>query len=132
MLVCLDLQSPELRHSCELFARAVRAALETVALVNYAFLTQHECPPLLDSDVVYGEEPPGVEEFVDVPVVRSRGWGDCAHLSAWRVAELRISGEPAAFAIEWVDEPHGRVFHVMVRRGNGDIEDTSALLGMPT
>jgi hypothetical protein len=57
------------------------------------------------------------------------GWGDCEGLSAWRVAELRRTGE----------DPYARVgcyhtgpkrYHAIVIRGNDAIEDPSIALGM--
>lgn len=133
MRVEVRLGSPLLRRSDPEFARIVRSLLEAVAQANCSFLDAYpDTPPLYRSGVVYQAEPEGVEEFRDIPAVLELGAHDCASLCAWRVAELRRAGERAAFRLIWFRVPDGRMFHVQVRRGNGTIEDPSALLGMPT
>ena len=97
-------------------------------------------PPLYESGVRYEEEPAGqpYEEFASIPVVLSRGWGDCDDVVSWRIAELRNQGEHAKVRLKWQpDFTRGaRLYHVMVRRaatggdGRGLIEDPSLLLGM--
>ena len=104
MRVLLNLQNPLLQASDAEFARAVRAAAEVAIYSNRLLIS--ECrkngdplPSLYDSGVVYQNEPEdGVcedysDECVDIPVIVERGWGDCLHLSAWLVAELREQGE---------------------------------------
>mgnify|MGYP001604789693 CR=1 FL=1 len=58
-------------------------------------------PPLHSSGVVFRDEPwaigpwrlmGGCEQFCHLLEVLRRGWGDCAQLCAWRVAELRVGG----------------------------------------
>lgn len=88
-------------------------------------------PPLYRSGVRYMREPKGRETFRDLYVTLAHKGGDCAHLAAWRVAELQEGGENATLRIQWVTTRRGpRIFHVLVRRGNGTIEDPSKLLGM--
>lgn len=58
---------------------------------------------------------------------------NCDDLAPWRCAELRNAGEHAKIRIEWKTHPRTgqKVYHVLVRRQNGDIEDPSLKLGMP-
>jgi len=70
----------------------------------------------------------GVKEEWLVPRwMVQRGVADCKSLACWRAAELRRAGEMAVP----VHVQDGDIFHVAVRRGNGSLEDPSALLGMP-
>lgn len=121
-----------LRHAI-CFAYFVRAMLGALVLANFlAIVSDPTIPKLYASGCRFLREPKGTETFVDLyEVIRKRG-GDCAHLAAWRVAELRALGERASLRVTWqVDEIRRiRVFHVVVRRADGSVEDPSALLGM--
>lgn len=131
MRITLDLGSPVLLDS-ELFAQTARIAIEAAILVCRAHLRRFKTPPLYSTGIRYRLEPLGVEEFVDVERILQRGFADCAQLVAWRVAELRESGERAEIRIQW-HPPRAdgkRFFHVVVRRENGRIEDPSVRLGM--
>ena len=108
------------------FANWVRAHMVIVVGVNRIILKRKLVPPLYKSGVRFREEPPGVETFVDALTCFKARFGDCAHLAAWRCAELQEQGEKAAIRVKWTQP----VYHVQVRRGNGSIEDPSALLGM--
>ena len=102
-------------------------------MVNQLFLKTHRVPPLYESGVRYQNEPRSFpcEEFASIPAVMARGWGDCDDLAPWRVAELREQGERAKIRIQWKRQPSGtKLFHVVVRRGDGSIEDPSRILGM--
>ena len=75
---------------------------------------------------------PHPEDWRDcLEVVRRRG-GDCEDLCAYRAAELRARfGEPAAkCAFVEVPRRSGRLFHIVVLRQNGAMEDPSRELGM--
>jgi hypothetical protein len=128
--------SKELARDDRLFATVARGLTEMAVLVNRAYLRLNPgTPELFRSGVVYQNEPLGLpDELVDVPTVISRGWGDCMHLCAWRVAELRERGEAANVRFVWnrmvIESQPARLFHVQVRRGNGSIEDPSRILGM--
>jgi len=134
MQIELLLNSQVLQADDACFARVVRAIAETLILANRSFLKAYpSTPPLYESGVVYLEEPPGVETAVDIPTILYQGGSDCLNLCAWRVAELRQSGEDkrANIKVIWKHLPNGsRLFHVQVRRGNGKTEDPSKLLGM--
>ena len=113
--------------------RVARALLE--ALVPLAREQVRRLGPLYEAGVRYSTEPE--ESFVDPATVDARKAGDCAHLSLWRVAELRNSGENAQFLIDLMGERRARggvrrTYHVTVLRADGTREDPSARLGMPT
>lgn len=112
-------------------------ALDALTAWNVQAMREHPLPPLYESGVVYQREPlcraaNGVEhmceEFVTAHEVVRRGVGDCDDLGPFLAAQLRQQGEQAAaFA-----RPSAAGWHVVVRRGDGSIEDPSARLGMPT
>jgi len=116
-----------------LFATFVRSLLAALVMVDYLSIkADPSLPSLYSSGVVFGREPRGVETFVDLHEVRRKGWGDCAHLAAWRCAELRAKGERATLRVTWQVDPARRlrIFHVLVRRADRSVEDPSKLLGM--
>lgn len=113
---------------------AFRSILESIVAVNKAYLRAHPSTPrLYRSGVVYRDEPIGYESFVDIPHVIRAGWGDCAHLCAWRVAELQLRGLHASvdvcsqrpIRVRGVETP---VYHIRVRLPDGRIEDPSQYL----
>lgn len=111
---------------------AIKPLLESLARINQIYLTKHDVPPLYKSGVRYMNEPPefACEEFASIPAILARGWGDCDDLAPWRVAELRNLGENAKIRIQWKRTSKGKLFHIVVRRADGRIEDPSELLGM--
>lgn len=129
--------NPRLKTDDALFARTVRYMIESAVFVNRDYIAHYHPPALYDSGVHYRNEPIGMPDHVeDIPVILARRHGDCMHLCAWRVAELREQGEHALPRMIWLPPEKRatpqRVFHVQVRRGNGSIEDPSAKLGMPS
>lgn len=124
-----------LKQSDDLFSRVARLLAEAAILSNRAFLIGFpDTPRLYTSGVRYQNEPMGIpDKLVDIPRILRLGHGDCWHLAAWRVAELRNDGEEKA-AIRVVrpknKPPNVRLFHVLVRRQDGAEEDPSRLLGM--
>ena len=126
---------------------AVRSILQGAAQVNLGILQINReahkrsggrvplIPPLYLSGVRYQEEPRNweLEHFDTIPVVYGRGWGDCDDLAPIRVAELRFTKEDprANVAVKWKQiAPGKKLYHVVVRRGDGTIEDPSRALGM--
>lgn len=111
---------------------AIKAILDTQVKLNQLYLRRFHVPPLYESGVRYQEEPDdGVEEFAGIEPVLMRKWGDCDDLAPWRCAELRELGEKAQIRVQWKRQPNGRkLFHIVVRRGDGTIEDPSRILGM--
>ena len=128
MDIVITLAGSELNDP-KLFAELVTRLCES--LIPVAQLQVKHLPALYKSGVRYREEAKGYESFTLPSVVCARGFGDCAHLAVWRCAELRNTGEFATIRIKWLSGPSIRMFHVQVRRANGDIEDPSQLLGMP-
>lgn len=105
------------------------------ALEAFAWRVQEELrvdryPPLYQAGVRYRREKGSHWAMPDE--VMERGGGDCEDLSAWRIAELRESGvDPrASFVIRASGRPG--LWHIAVRRGDGSLEDPSAVLGMRT
>lgn len=134
-VIKIELSSPQLRRHSRLFGAAVRCFLEAIVMVNRAALrTDKSIPPLYSSGVRYAREI-AEETFRDIYTVMFHGKGDCAHLAAWRVAELQEAGESATLRCSWmrIKTKTGQTYrltHVLVRRGDGRVEDPSKLLGM--
>jgi hypothetical protein len=96
-------------------------------------------PPLYSSGVYYEEEPPGEEEWLDIPSLYKQGFGDCEDLACARVGELRHRGIAAVPVIKSktfkITDVNGSpttltLVHVMTLWPDGAIEDPSRRLGM--
>lgn len=106
---------------------AFDAALEGLTRLDAELMQRGNYPPLYQSGVRYKNEPRDVWRHVDD--VTKEGWGDCEDLSAYRAAELRVSGEdPDASVCTYQSGPSR--YHAVVRRGDGTLEDPSRALGM--
>lgn len=111
-------------------------------------LTDKVIPPLYAAGVIYREEAPGHEDWLDAPAVLKQGYADCEDLAAYRTAELRVAGftdvEPV-IKYQWIPREMmirqgypahklpGRgvwLVHCCVRWPDGRIEDPSKILGM--
>jgi hypothetical protein len=105
-----------------------QAAIEGLSMLDEQILElSPDFPRLYEADVVYRKEKRDTWRHADD--VLCSGWGDCEDLAAWRVAELRVSGEdPDAYVYVYQSGPHR--FHAVVARGSGRIEDPSLILGM--
>lgn len=114
-------------------------------LLRQARLRGRPYPELYKSGVLFKSEPkprkgrPRIQQMVDLRTVLARGWGDCKHLCAWRVAELQEGEDPAAaIKIYWRHKrdaqgrrkPKPEIYHAEVRRSDGSVEDVSRYLGM--
>lgn len=113
--------------------RSLDALLSALLSLDLLFLeTNPGTPSLYRSGVRYRREGTveGMEERWDtIPQCLERGWGDCEDLSAWRAAELIVSGEDPSSRPEIYHVRPG-LWHVRVRRGDGSLEDPSRVLGM--
>lgn len=105
-------------------------------LMRDALARGRRFPPLLGGRFRYQREDytgPHPEDWRDaVEVVRRRG-GDCEDLAAYRAAELRLTGRADAVPMYRVASRiggGGRLFHIVVDRGDGALEDPSRMLGM--
>ena len=127
-------QSSKWLRRSRIFGIVIKAILEALVWVNLYYLRFHRVPPIYQSGVRYQLEPDGweCESFDSIPAILARGWGDCDDLAPWRCAELRAQGEKAKIRIQWKQSPISgqKLFHIVVRREDGSIEDPSALLGM--
>lgn len=136
--VIVPLYEPETPMACTKAMMGI--GLRALVAMNVVWLAQHPRTPLLyDAGVSYEREPPGQEEWQTIPSVLKSRVGDCEDLAAWRTAELqwraarRLPGGDAGARIitKTKELPGGRkLIHVLVRRGNGNIEDPSLILGM--
>lgn len=107
------------------------AMLEALAVINRLELARdRSIPPLYQSGCIYIKEPAGADHWLDIHEIRRFGGGDCEDLVAWRVAELRASGERARFGVERYVMGRDTVFHIFVVHADGSTEDPSKLLGM--
>lgn len=131
-----------LKHS-RMLGIVIKPVLEALVTVDQLYLRTHHVPPLYRSGVRYQEEPLNqaklgsgpvqrIEDFSSIPAVLERGHGDCDDLAPWRCAELREAGEPAKIRVQWKKHPitGQKLFHIVVRRADGSIEDPSLKLGM--
>lgn len=110
-------------------------AIMLAALVdmNVLFLKERpSTPSLYQSGVRYKREPKTLDHWISIPFVLRRRFGDCEDLASWRAAELRVHGEDASAIPKHVKTwPDGsKLFHILVKRGNGRLEDPSKRLGM--
>jgi hypothetical protein len=116
MHLIVELSGDDLRQA-EAFARTVQHLVEAIAERNENAMRQDAFPKLYSSGVIYATDPPGVVSLADAPTVLARGWGHCAHLSAYLCAELRLQGLGATIRLRWpLARRNGkRLFHVQVR-----------------
>ena len=112
--------------------RNYRALLECLVKVDEWALRQWPFPPLYESGVRYELEPQGQEVWQSTPALYLRGVGDCEDLAAHLTAELRLQGDNAVPNMEQTGQSPfgGRLWHIDVKRQNGQIEDPSSVLGM--
>jgi len=149
MRIVVEIDNAALREAPRAVAMAARGVLFGVVLLNMLIMRNFRAmgkpiPKLYRSGVRFAPEPNEgqYEDFADCLSVLRRRWGDCDDLVAYRVAELRESGEDpkASIKIYWRDtcgecgkilpDPlpthcprcgsidHNRVYHAQVRRGN--------------
>lgn len=110
--------------------RDVRAMLAALVAGNVHYLRTRRLPALYGGSIVYRREARSDEGrrewWATAPVVASRGFGDCEDLACYRAAELQLSGDAATVEVI----KFRSVWHIVVRRADGSIEDPSRLLGM--
>ena len=111
----------------------LEALLGALVLANLAYLRSHpDTPRLYASGVRYESEPPGRDNWQDIPRTLALKNGDCEDLACWRVAELIArdgrAARPLVRTVHW----QGRViYHVQVTGpGMREPEDPSVRLGM--
>ena len=106
---------------------AFEAAVEGLCGINFALLValRGQAPLLYASGVVYRE--PGKRKWHNVADLLDLGYGDCKDLVAARVAELRYHEGELARPRVYLTRRDNR-YHVVVVRGDGTVEDPSAIL----
>jgi hypothetical protein len=107
--------------------------LEALTKIDVLYLQAHpEAPRIYQSGVRYMEEPPGQEDWQDIPTCIQMGIADCEDVSCWRAAEIIVRDRRLAvpFFHETRRRDGGYLFHIMVRHADGRIEDPSRILGM--
>lgn len=118
--------------------------LEGLIGINEIYLSSYpDTPQLYESGVVYTDQVPEADPFStgmqtdrwqDIPRLLMTGAGACEDLASWRVAELRAQGDLGA-DVTVLTQPDGQgnvLYHIRVIKGDGTLEDPSAVLGMPT
>lgn len=106
--------------------------LDVLEEINAAILkTFPNTPRLYDAGICYVEEKLGQDKWQDIARTLQLKAGDCEDLAAYRVSELRHAGENARHVVEHRKGPGLVLYHIKVIRGDGTIEDPSAVLGMP-
>jgi len=109
--------------------------LRALTHIDMCFLRRFpRTPNLYDSRIRYMEEPPGQEDWQDIPTSLRMGMADCEDVAAYRAAELNvkqgIKAEPYFAAHKKKDG--GMLYHILVRdqgRRRG-VEDPSRIQGM--
>lgn len=165
MWVVLDVQ-PSLIGGELGVARALSACVHAAAEHNLILLENHPNTPTLEQcglegTIIYKPEPQGgkYETVKSIPLMIHNHGGDCAHLSAWRLAELwrddlkKYGQRRATCKVYWrsrcpfcqalVDDraqfcarcgktfsKPARTYHAEARRADGQVEDWSRYLGM--
>lgn len=114
--------------------RELKVALEALVEIDMQQIRWYGLPLLYESGIRYRREfclAPGVpetcERWLTAAQLFLEKFGDCDDICGYRCAELRLQGERAvAFPRR---SPVG--WHILVRRGDGSVEDPSKKLGMP-
>jgi hypothetical protein len=125
-----DLFTPETR---EMSDGVLGYLLEALTAIDVLYLTAHpETPAIYDSGVVYQEEPPGAEDWANIPMILKLGWGDCEELACWRAAELQVRANVRARAsfTKQTQSDGTMLYHITVLLPDGRVEDPSRQLGM--
>lgn len=116
MKISLDLDHPDE------WARA----LEGLIAVNRAAIRRGEVPAdLYSTDIEYRKEK-GTENWITALKGLELGWMDCEDLVGYRVAALREAGEHGAKP--GVKRTGRTIWHAIVVRENGDVEDPTRIL----
>lgn len=104
--------------------------LESLVEIDRIELRRFKLPPLYKSGIRYVREPPGREVWKDAIRLQQELIGDCEDLACRRVAELRNNGKKARPYIRYRMDQGRYIYHVMVQRKGGALEDPSRILGM--
>lgn len=96
-------------------------AFEALVRADQEELRAHPQIPLIyESGCVYKEEPPGHEDWADIPTVMQNRWGDCEDLAGWLCAELRVVwGIPCKPFLRFRKKGGNYHYHALVILPNG-------------
>jgi hypothetical protein len=110
----------------------LQALLDCLVQIDIIYLRQHpETPPLYEAGVRYRREPLGAERWRAIPHVIAARAGDCEDLGSWLTAQYILAGETSCRAIsKGRKTARGWLYHILVLRADGTIEDPSRVLGM--
>lgn len=104
------------------------AALEGLVGVDEVILRRNrELPTVYGSGVKYATPEHRCWRYPNE--IARDGWGDCEGLSAWRAAELRVTGADPGARVKVYKTSRNR-YHAIVVRGDGWVEDPSIVCGM--
>lgn len=108
----------------------IDAALEAVTRLDEHMIRTGEAPPWSPNlGVRWRPENFGEEHFDHAVEALGRKWGDCDDLASWHAGSLRASGEdPGATARVVSSGPS--MYHAIVQRSDGSIDDPSVEAGM--
>lgn len=127
MRIVVDIDNAALRDAPRAVALAARGVLFGVVVLNVLLMRDARkrgtpYPKLYKSGVRFAPEPNQGkwEDFATCQKVIERRWGDCDDLVAYRVAELRESGEDpkANIKIYWRDVPNMQMVRAIRERGH--------------
>lgn len=153
----MDLFSGE--HERQLSHATLNVLLNALTHIDVLYLRRHsETPRIYTSSVRYMEEPPGAEEWQDIPTCLQMGDMDCEDAACWRSAELQVFGDEmhsvvearrskgsaeigsAAQAPRSIDavpvfryqkrKDGSYLYHILVEKPDGTVEDPSYVQGM--
>lgn len=112
----------------EVGAYSIRELLDALATIWARYLAKHPLPGLYSSGIRFQKEPNAgqYEDWKTPHQTLEDGWGDCDDLVIYRAAELRASGERASVVV--MRRKGTSKFHVLIRRGNGQLEDPSLVV----
>ena len=117
----------------DLSNKSLDMLLTALTRIDVRYLLRHpETPLLYQSNVRYEEEPPGQEDWQDIPTCLRMGTADCEDLAAWCAAEyqVRFAVPAKAFYKSFTKSDGSVLYHIMVQHPDGRVEDPSRALGM--
>lgn len=119
----------------EMVPPALTIMLDALVAWDSIVIARDRLPDLYQSGMRYQREDyesVHPEDWRDPRAMMRAGGGDCEDLAAWRCADLLRAGERARPV--FVERPRlkggGRLFHILVQRADGSLEDPSRILGM--
>jgi len=112
----------------------INPVLEAVTRLDEHMIRSGQSPTaseLVQAGARWKPEPPGDEHFDNGGTIAQRGHGDCDDWAPLRAAELRATGQdPGAAAIVVPSGPN--LWHALVKRSDGSVDDPSVAAGMPS